>query len=894
VYYRSTPPQITSAEGQVGSNILAIGFSEGVYSDLGAAGDLVPTDFTLTDLDNNRTIIDVTHTAGQNTATLTLDSPLDPTDDIATDTLAAAASAIYDAADTPMDTTPVTIMGPGVGPQTLVLHPSGLNSAAACNPISGVWADILDSNDGDTTYADCYSYFAVPPSELYPAQFNVNMDDASGLEGATINQLIARVVVDVTQITGGGGPSGSIAYVQLCYDTGGPSQECSSLYDLNGTEGYVEIWVGNTVDPDGNPLDLNDLNNLNVQVTLNANDCCGDADATAHVTEVYAEVDYTLATDFDPPTLSNQTPANGTTGVDVDSNLTFTLSDSGSGVDWTTFQIQLSGSEGYSRLYTDADFFAVSEMGSPASYDVTVNPDVDFGSEEVITATVHVVDYAGNSLVHPTWSFTTAPAAASLTLVLHPSGVVTDGGFTVTDGTWASALDTNDGDASLVSFCCSSPGQTFYVDMDDSGLSGVVIQSLTLHVYNRYVDDTSLSAPPITGTLDIGYRTGTDTIWTGSTTTDASGNYNVISSDPYSLDSDSGPLDLADIDNLQIAVRRNSSGGANLRVTEIYAEIAYQSSESDTDPPTLSSQNPVDGTSYVAVDSNLTFTLSDSRSGVDWTTFSIQLSGDTGYSQKFTAADSGVVSITGSPTSYDVTVNPDTDFGEGEVIIPVVNVDDLAGNSLVPPMWSFTTASAGSPQTLTLHPSGFNSQIGGWSTSGGDWPDALDSNDGDSSYAVLCCTSPGWTFYADMDDPTGLDAAIIESITFYVYARYQSSPTPGDIPLAADVDIGYTTGANTVWRGNYTSDTSGNYNLISSSTYTTDSDGGPLDLADINNLQIAVQRNTSGSAEIRVTEVYAEVAYIPQSQSVFVPGERTQGTVYLPVILKGTGYRPEP
>jgi hypothetical protein len=220
---------------------------------------------------------------------------------------------------TPFDDTPPT------GSEPLVLHPSGIDSALDCNPTGGTWPDILDSNDGDTTYADCYSYFDEMMSELYPASFKVDMDNASGLDEATIDQLMVRAVVNVTSVT-----SGSLAYLKICYDTGGASQECSAFYDLDGTEGYVEIWAGNTVDPDGNPLDLNDLNNLKVEVALYADDCCGYADATAHVTEVYAEIGYTLASsDTDAPTISDLTPANGTDSVDTFSNLAFTLSDTG-------------------------------------------------------------------------------------------------------------------------------------------------------------------------------------------------------------------------------------------------------------------------------------------------------------------------------------------------------------------------------------------------------------------------------------------------------------------------------------------------------------------------------------------------------------------------------------
>jgi hypothetical protein len=395
VYYRSTPPWIMQVHGQVGSSTLTVNFSEGVYSNTGSIGPLVSTDLSLTDVDDGRMIIDVTHNAGEASATMTVNPPLDDTNDIDTDTLAAATiTSIYDAADTPMDTTPVTITGAAAG--------------------------------------------------------------ATG-----------------------------------------------------------------------------------------------------------------------PPGISDQTPANGTGDVDSYSNLTFTLSDSGSGVDWTTFEIQLSGDKGYSKLYTDADFLIVSKTGSPVSYDVIVNPDVDLGYEEIITVTVRVDDYNGNSLVPPAWSFTTASEPVEQTLILHPSGVVSNGGFLITGGTWADVLDTNDGDAGYVYFCCSSPGQTFYVDMDDSGLGGgVYIQDLTVYVYARYVNPGG-SPTPVPGNVDIGYKTGTTTEWKGSTATDASGDYNLIQSVTYTSDSDGDPLDLADINNIQLAVKRNSSGPPQLRVTEVYVEVTY-------------------------------------------------------------------------------------------------------------------------------------------------------------------------------------------------------------------------------------------------------------------------------------------------------------------------------
>ena len=217
----SIAPEISSIYGEVGSAILIVNFSEGVYSDMGAAGDLTKDDFTLTDIDDERSITGVTHTAGDAVATLTLISTLDSSDDLGVDTIAAKSNEIYDAADYPMDTTPVIISG-----------------------------------------------------------------------------------------------------------------------------------------------------------------------------------------DTNPPLISDQNPANGSTDVAVTSNLTFTLSDSVSGIDWSTFQIQLSGDKGYSKTYTAASP-EVSKAGIPLSYDVQVNPDTNFETEELITVTVNVDDVAGNSLTPPAWSFTT-------------------------------------------------------------------------------------------------------------------------------------------------------------------------------------------------------------------------------------------------------------------------------------------------------------------------------------------------------------------------------------------------------------------------------------------------------------------------------------------------------
>ncbi len=389
--FDSTPPEIEDVYGRVGSSILSVWFSEGVYTNTGALGDLTAADFSLTDLDNARSIAGISHNAGEAFALLTLSAPLDSSDDLDTDTLGAATvSSIYDDADNPMDTSPETIEGDGV-----------------------------------------------------------------------------------------------------------------------------------------------------------------------------------------PPSISDETPANATTDVAIDGDVAFTLSDSDAGVDWTTFSIQLSGDKGYSQTYTDSDVAVVSQTGNPAAYAVTVNPSVDFGTGEIITVTVDVDDLVGNSMSSAVWSFTTVAAGTPQTVTLHPSDVASAGGFSVSGGTWPDVLDTHDGDTSYAYFCCSAPGQIFYVDMDDLGLGGVTIQDLTVYVYARYRNSPSPGGTPYAGNVNIGYRTGTSTVWNGNTTTDTSGDYNLITSATYTTDSDGGALDVADINSLQVAVQRNTSGSTQLRVTEVYVEVTY-------------------------------------------------------------------------------------------------------------------------------------------------------------------------------------------------------------------------------------------------------------------------------------------------------------------------------
>jgi hypothetical protein len=285
---------------------------------------------------------------------------------------------------------------------------------------------------------------------------------------------------------------------------------------------------------------------------------------------------------------------------------------------------------------------------------------------------------------------------------------------------------------------------------------------------------------------------------------------------------------------------------------------------SDTTSPTISDRDPAHGATDVARNQNITFTLADAEAGVDWTTFSISLVGDKGYSKSYTDLDTSVVSKSGSRLSYDVAVDPDTLFGLDEQITVTVNAADLLGNALTPPVWTFTTEAAPTPQTVTIYPSGLGSNPGGyWTVPVADqWATYLDTNDGDTAYATSNTGAQGATLYMAMDDGS-LAGATIQSVQFHVLARYVSGWAPDAPAYPGNIDIGYQTGTATQWVYNASVPGTGSYIDVASGTYITDSDGGALDVSDVTSLQIAVKRRTSGGYPLRVTQFYAIVTYLP-------------------------------
>lgn|GEM_PF-2606727 len=328
------PPEITYVLGQTGSATLVVAFSEGVYADTGATGDLATSDFALVDLDDGRTITGVTHTAGDPYAILTLSSPLDSSSDLGADTLAAVADSVYDDWGNLMDTTPVTILGSdGEAPTLSIESPS---NGATDVPSAG------------------------------PIEFEVS-DTGSGVDFSTLS----------VQLTGDRGYSQTYTAAQtdVVSNTGAPA-----AYSV-------------VVQPD-QVFGSNEL----ISVVVDVDDYSG-------ISLTPPAWSFT-SVDSSPPAISGFSPANGATDVPATSTVSFTLEDSDTGVDLTSLSITLTGSKGFSATYDVLDTMFVTAAGSPASYAITVNTGEDFASQEIIAVGVEVSDIQGNAMEPPAWAFT--------------------------------------------------------------------------------------------------------------------------------------------------------------------------------------------------------------------------------------------------------------------------------------------------------------------------------------------------------------------------------------------------------------------------------------------------------------------------------------------------------
>lgn len=190
-------PCIKEVVGMVGSSTLTVTFSEETYANTGQTGSLQPSDFTITDTDNSRTIAAVTHTAGSDTALVQLSAPLDGTDDIDVDTLAPATDSIYDDYDNEALINPMTITLPSNDPPNPTIF--NLNETTGSPYVSdnsftmlGTVSNPTDTIGGGYLHGD--SDTATPDNYI---DFTNNLSALSTTDALTLEARVKPHIVDL-------------------------------------------------------------------------------------------------------------------------------------------------------------------------------------------------------------------------------------------------------------------------------------------------------------------------------------------------------------------------------------------------------------------------------------------------------------------------------------------------------------------------------------------------------------------------------------------------------------------------------------------------------------------------------------------------------------------------
>jgi hypothetical protein len=107
----------------------------------------------------------------------------------------------------------------------------------------------------------------------------------------------------------------------------------------------------------------------------------------------YTFRDGSCVADTTPPWVTGASPAPGSTGVPLDSNITFNINDNQSGVDLSSLGVNVAGT-----VYTLVGPDAFSYTGNPLDYQITVNPVSDFISGAPVLVEINAADLAGNRM----------------------------------------------------------------------------------------------------------------------------------------------------------------------------------------------------------------------------------------------------------------------------------------------------------------------------------------------------------------------------------------------------------------------------------------------------------------------------------------------------------------
>jgi hypothetical protein len=446
--------------------------------------------------------------------------------------------------------------------------------------------------------------------------------------------------------------------------------------------------------------------------------------------------------DTNAPTVITVVPANGTTGVALNSNVKVTFSEAmdGASINTTTITLRntatsaaVAGTVAYDNATNTATFTPSSNLTSGTNYTLTVstgakdaagNPmasaftstftaiviDTSAPTVASVLPANGTIDVPANSAVQITFSEAmdaSTITSSNITLrntatsALIPAAVTYNTTTHVATLTPSSALAANTGytvgvstgvkdaagnamaSAFSSSFTTTNPPTIVGVS-PTTGATGVPIAAAVSVIFSEPMDQSTITTTNITlrNTATSAVVAGTISYNVGTNTATFTPSGPLSNGTNYTLTVTSGVKDLA--------------GNA---LASTFTSNFTTANVTDTTPPTIVSRTPANGTTNVAINSNITVTFNEDMSLATITPSTITLAPTSSPGTPVTAT----VSCTDA-TCKTVTLDPAADLANNTsyTLTVTTGVKDVAGNALVANSAStFTTVADTTPPTIT-------------------------------------------------------------------------------------------------------------------------------------------------------------------------------------------------
>jgi len=316
------------------------------------------------------------------------------------------------------------------------------------------------------------------------------------------------------------------------------------------------------------------------------------------------------------PWVENENPADGSTGVALDSLVRFDVVDDSSGIDIDSLSVLLDG-ETY--VSTDSELAYTAKNGG-LRYSIVIDPRNTFMDETEVSVRVDVSDIATNSVRH-TYSFNEPfldNIGPKLTNAVPANGSKYDPSF------------------NLISFHLTDN----YSGVDDDTIKITVSSNGYTDVYKKGDTNITISGTQLTDRF--------------------------IVIDPLHPFGEGIPVN---VDAFAKDRRGNDGGG----------KYSFNYPISDTVPPYVRDLNIANNARVVLLSKNIFFSILDDISGVNIDTVKVQIdSVDGSYHEEFLKTD--FANLAGDKARYDIEIDPTVDFPDGKEMVLTIYGEDLKAN----------------------------------------------------------------------------------------------------------------------------------------------------------------------------------------------------------------------